>query len=169
LEVCGVAFILSVLVCLLSQTAWPLVIGAPCWLVAYCIDKHAKRIYDAEFKRYRQHNASQYFDVFSVPPLDDINSVSGNYVELFDLKSFDYLGIVEKSDIIAILDTYQETPEMLPCGSNDIPFSHIDLMYFRDCKPDLLSKSFTNLINSVTDADNRVELTLRWVEPRGSA
>ena len=164
--VCGVLFILCVLIGLAAQSAWPMVVGAPCWMVAYCIDKQHKRIYRVALEQYRNYNAPLYPEVFDRSPPASLDAVAGESVELYDCNSLTRLGIVQKSDIIAILKSYEDTPELLPKGSNDIPFTQIDFMYFRDCKPEALSESFTQLIEPIVDAKDQIGLTLRWISPR---
>ena len=162
----GTAFISCIFVCLFADTFWPMVIAIPCWFLAYCIDEFNERAYRKEIERYREGNRSLYPEVFDRDPPSDLESVAGDNIDLYDCITLTRLGTVKKSDIIAILRTYDDTPDLMPQGLNDIPFCHTDRAYFRDCVPDALSNQFTDLVDPIIDADSHVDLTLRWVEPK---
>ena len=163
--VCGGVFIACVLVGLFVNSAWPALVAFPCWILAYFIDRENKRSYSLELGRYRDSNARNHPAIFDETP-PQLNSITGRHVDIYDLLTLTRLGRVERSDISAILRTYDDTPNLMPKGQNDIPFSYDDLEYFRDCFPDALSDTFLAAVAPILESDSQAELVLRWVESK---
>ncbi|MEM8685647.1 MAG: hypothetical protein AAGF72_19710, partial [Pseudomonadota bacterium] len=136
----------------------------PCWLMVGVIDRRIERSYERALERYREHNADAHPTIFKRSPELDIDD-AGDVLDIYDCESLTFLGRLPKSDILAILSIYEPTPELLPHGSNDIPFCHDELQFIRHCEPSRLSETFSDVVARIIDDDNYASLTLRWVTP----
>ena len=111
---------------------------------------------------YREANKPRYSHIFSKPAPTGLNDVADSTVDIYDCDSYTYLGVVPKRDLQLIIESYADTPDLLPSGDNDIPFSIDELEAIPEIYNKEFSDEFINAMQPIKDSDYLMLLTLRW-------
>ena len=115
---------------------------------------------------FRSFNQTKFGHIFSSEPMTGLRCLNDDYVEVYDGISCTYIGLVPKRDLLLIVDSYAETPYLLPHGDNDIPFCIDDFQAIPVIHDVQFSESFVQALRPIIDSDYLMELQLRWV-PKG--
>ena len=156
-------FAASVVASLYLNAPVPAIVASPCLAVAVLIDRRIEKRFASQSARFRDQNAGKFPDVFSVEPPNNLDNVTSNMLDIYDRLTFSFLGSVTKSDIAAILRIYGDTPELLPNGTNDIPYTSADLECYDDIGDEQLSEEFLRSVRPIFEADPKIDLVIRWV------
>lgn len=126
-------------------------------VVIFCSQERARRRHAAEENELRARNSADYPGVFDHPGPNDLNSVAGDELDLFDLVTYAYLGRASKGDVQALIKRFCELPEQ---GPNDI---YLEEEFLSALTPDLVSQRFITMLNAAFEQRDR--LVLRWMPP----
>lgn len=151
------------LVVVITRSFWCFLPAVLCWIVAAVIESKQTRQFSREMKRFRDLNRAKYSHIFSSQAPAGLVGLADDQVHLYDCESCTYLGLIPKQDIQLILQSYAETPELLPNGDNDIPFSMDDLEAIPFIHDQQFSDDFLRVLQPAMDSDYLMELLLRWV------
>jgi hypothetical protein len=160
--VCMVVFILCCLCGILFQTAWIAIPAVPCWLIGYVVQSKGQRKYAHQMELYRNFNAAKYPEVFGNPPPTKLDESHNALLKLFDCESCMFLGTCHRSDVLILLERFQDSPQFLGNGQNDIPIDIDSLEHIIATSPANFSNEFLESVKKPLDLEPTRSLVLRW-------
>ena len=144
--VCLIIFAACVLLTFATDSFWYATIALPCWIIAAVIEARQSRRHTRDVESFRSLNEQKLGHIFSCEPSRGLRNLDDDQLDLYDCVTFTYLGRVPKSDLLLILDSYADMPDLLPNGDNDIPFSIDDYEAIPVIHNQQFSDSFTRVL-----------------------
>lgn len=144
----------------LHSPVW-IILSLVAFAVGFISQSRARRQYLAKEEKLRKENAAKYPGVFDNPPPDDIESIQGDELDLFDAGACSYLGRASKDDVKVLIRRFKDIPEQ---GPNDI-FMLVESLEM--IPEDSVSREFIMLLKEAFK--KRDYLEIRWLAPSNRA
>ena len=164
----GVAFFAFLLLAYFTGLNWLYIPAILSWVLGYALDVNARKRLKNQTAQFKRKNVRENPAVFAQRPPQNLESIDGEYVDLYDLETGLPIGTVMKRDIQTLFDAFDNDPLVFENGPNDIPITQDFIEQINESDKFQLTPHFLDLMHNAMDEKFLTLITIRWVQ-RGIA
>lgn len=139
------------------------------WLVGFTADRLSRRSFNKLARDFQISIQKKRPGIFQVSPPSNLNEVSGESVDVYDLQTGLYIGRCAKCDIRVLYDAFEDYPSVFENGPNDIPLTQDFINQVSEMEALSFTPHFMKLMDNAMDKKHLTLLTIRWTHPANTS